>query len=119
MISGLDRPASTGIVELIPGGHYIVIAGADADAVPDEDTVEELRILAYARRNKGTLGNAAEQVAATLAETVAGGILTNSVWAQCEAASRYVSRLRASRRDKRAADGAEEAEEAARNAVEA
>ncbi len=119
MISGSDRSASVSIVELIPGEHYIVVARAGGDDVPDDDAVEELRILAYARRNKGTLGNPAEQVAATLAETVAGGILTNSVWAQCEAAARYVSRLRASRRDKRATDGAEEAEGAARRAVEA
>ena len=103
-------------IELIPGEHYIVFTDS-SDAPPDEDTVEELRIIAYARRNKGTLGPAGMQAVETLAETVATGVFTNAIWAECQAAKEYVDKLRRRRRERiqKAGEAAERALEAVQN----
>lgn len=101
------------VIELIPGEHYVVLTDS-SDALPDEDTVEELRIIAYARRNKETLGPAELQAIETLAETVAAGVFTNAVWAECQAARDYVGKLRSRRRER-----IQKAEEAAKRALEA
>lgn len=103
----------TRVVELIPGEHYVVFTDS-SDALPDEDAIEELRIIAYAQRNKGTLGPAEMQAIETLAETVAAGVFTNAVWAECQAAKDYVGKLRSRRRK-----GIQKAEEAAKRALEA
>lgn len=101
------------VIELIPGEHYIALTDS-GDALPDEDTIEELRIIAYARRNKATLGSADLHALETLAETIATGVFTNMVWAECEAAKDYVRKLRSRRRER-----IETAEEAARRALDA
>jgi hypothetical protein len=101
------------VIELIRGEHYVVFTDS-SDALPDEDTVEELRIIAYARRNKETLGPAEMQAIETLAETVATGIVTNVVWAQCQMARDYVGKLRSRRRER-----IQKAQEAAGRAIEA
>jgi hypothetical protein len=101
------------VVELIPGEHYVVFTDS-GDALPDEDVIEELKILAYAHRKKETLGPGTTQVIATLAEAVAEGIVTNVIWAGCQEAKAYVVKLRSRRREH-----LREAEEAARHALEA
>jgi len=101
------------VVELIPGERYVIVADG-TDAIPDEDVIEELRILAYAQRNKGTLGPESVQAIETLAEAVATGVITNAVWAECQEAKRFADKLR-SRRQKRI----REAEEAKKHALEA
>ena len=92
-------PATSRVVELIPGEQYIVLADS-GDALPDEDAIGELRILAYARRNKETLGPATDQVIATLAEAVASGVATNVLWAQCQQAKSFADKLRSRRRER-------------------
>ncbi len=89
--------AQSHVVELIPGEHYVVFTD-DGDALPDEEVIEELRILAYAQRGKGTLGPETAQVVETLAEAVATGVVTNVVWAECQEAKRFVDKLRDRRR---------------------
>jgi hypothetical protein len=101
------------VVELIPGEHYVVFAD-DSDAFPDEDVIEELRILAYTQRNKGTLGPGTAQVVETLAEAVATGVVTNVVWAECQEAKRFADKLRGRRRKR-----IDEADEAKKRALEA
>lgn len=101
------------VIELIPGEHYVVFTDSN-DALPDEDTIEELRIIAYAQRNKGTLGPAEVQAIETLAEAVATGVITNTVWAGCQAAKDYVGKLRSRRRER-----IRKAEEAVKRALEA
>lgn len=101
------------VVELIPGEHYIVF-NDDSGALLDEDVIEELRILAYAQRGKGTLGPGSAQAIETLAETVATGIVTNAIWAECQEAKRFADKLRSRRRGR-----VGKAEEAAQRAVEA
>jgi hypothetical protein len=101
------------VVELIPGEHYVVFAD-DSDAYLDEDVIEELRILAYAQRNKGTLGPGTLQMVETLAEAVATGVITNVVWSECQEAKRFADKLRGRRRER-----IQEAEEAKRRALEA
>jgi len=101
------------VIELIPGEHYVVFTNR-GDSLPDADTVEELRIIAYARRNKGTLGPAEIQTVETLASTVASGVVTNVVWAGCQMARDYVGKFRSRRRER-----IQKAEEAAAHALEA
>lgn len=56
--SGLSRHrARVRVVTLIPGEHYVAFFGSGDGVVPDDDAIEELRILAYTRRNKETLGS--------------------------------------------------------------
>ena len=115
----MNDPGPTGqqlrtrVIELIPGEHYLAFTDS-GDPLPDEDTIEELRVIAYARRNKGTLGPSEVQVIETLAEAVATGVLTNVIWAQCQAAKDYVDTLRSRRRER-----LQKAEDAARLALEA
>jgi hypothetical protein len=91
----LDDQAEPHVVELIPGEHYVVFFGTGDTVLPSEEGIEELRVLAYARRNKETLGTTGIQVAETLAEVVAAGVATNAIWVQCQAAARYVKQRRA------------------------
>ena len=86
--------AQAQVVTLIPGEHYVAFFGSEDGILPDDDAVEELRILAYTRRNKETLGPIGPHDVITLAEAVAGGIITNALWAECQAAARYVKRRR-------------------------
>jgi hypothetical protein len=116
MINGQEvttQQAQSHVVELIPGEHYVVFTGG-SDAVPDEDVIEELRILAYAQRSKGTLGPETVQVVETLAETVATGVITSAVWAECQEAKRFADKLRSRRRER-----IRKTEEAAKRALQA
>jgi hypothetical protein len=106
-------PAPSRVVELIPGEHYIVLTDS-GDALPDEDVIGELRILAYARRNKETLGPGTAQVIATLAEAVATGVAADALWEECQEAKSFVDKLRSRRRER-----LRKADEAARRALEA
>jgi len=101
------------VVELIPDEHYVVFTDG-SDVLPDEDAIEELRILAYAQRNKGTLGPGSALAIETLAEVVATGVITNAVWAECQEAKRFADKLRSRRRER-----VHKAEEAAQRALEA
>jgi hypothetical protein len=81
------------VLELIPGEHYLVLFVEPGD-MPDEETIEELRILAYARRRRDTLGSSKEAVVAALAQAASADGLTGSVWARCQAAISYVRNYR-------------------------
>ena len=86
---GEPIPAEPVVIELIPGEHYLVLFDKPGDA-PAEETVEELRILAYARRGHDTLGPGWDGAVATLAQAVSTGSVTGPLWAQCQAAAKYV-----------------------------
>ena len=107
------------VIELIPGEHYLVFTDPSAE-LPDEDAIEELRMIAYAQRKKETLGGPVElEAIATLAQAVATGVVTNYVWEECKAAKEYVSRVRSRRRErKEAAEAAKPTEDAANDALE-
>jgi hypothetical protein len=106
---GSVRPC---LIELIPGEHCIVFFGADP---PDEDAIEDLRILAYKCRNKDTLSVAGDaQVVPTIAEAIVSGVATNFVWQEYKAARRYLARLRDRHQGERREGGAEAAELAGR-----
>jgi hypothetical protein len=107
------QPTQSRVVELIPGEHYIVFTDA-SDVLPDEDVIEELRILAYAQRNKGTLGPGSAQAIETLAGVVASGVITDAVWAECQEAKRFADKVRSRRRER-----IRKAAEAAKHALEA
>jgi hypothetical protein len=109
----IGNPTNLHIVVLIPGQHYVVFTDV-SDLLPDDDVIEELRILAYAQRNKRTLGPETSQTIETLAEAVASGVISNTVWAECQEAKRFVDKLRSRRRRRLS-----EAEEAAQHALEA
>jgi hypothetical protein len=104
------------VVELIQDEHYVIISGGSG-AIPDEDVIGELRILAYVRRGKGTLGPESAQAVETLAEAVATGVITNTIWAGCQSAKRFAVKLRAQHRER--IRKAEEAEQRALEAVRA
>jgi hypothetical protein len=114
------EPTQPRVIELIPGEHYLVFTDPSAE-LPDEDAIEELRMIAYAQRKKETLGGPVElEAIATLAQAVATGVVTNYVWEGCKAAKEYVSRVRDRHRElKKAAEAAKPAEEAAKGALEA
>jgi len=105
--------APSRVVELIPGEHYVVFTDG-GDTLPDVDVIGELRILAYARRNKETLGPGTAQVIATLAEAVATGVATDVLWAECQEAKSFADKLRSRRRER-----LRKADEAAQHALEA
>ncbi|HXL92409.1 MAG TPA: hypothetical protein VN969_26020 [Streptosporangiaceae bacterium] len=109
----------THVVELIPGERYVVFRGTQSsetldELIPGGEAIEELRILAYAQRNKDVLGPVSEQVIMGMAEAIAGGIGTDVLWGECQALGRYVKERRASRRKP-----VEQVEEAAQLTVEA
>jgi hypothetical protein len=92
-VSTARRDTGT-VIELIPGEHYLVLFAAPGE-LPDNETIEELRILAYARRRRDTLGPGLETAIATLAQAVSADILPGSVWMRCQAAVSYVRNYRA------------------------
>lgn len=81
------------VVELIPGEHYVVLTN-DGGAFPDEDVIEELRILAYAKRGKETLGPDVAQTVASMSEAIAAGVASDLLWQECQEAKRFVDKLR-------------------------
>jgi len=106
------------LIELIPGEHYLVFFDADPGTLPDEDAIEELRILAYMARDKPVLGLAEQAVAVTVAEAVSGNLISEAIWERFPAAWRFVRHWR-ERRKSAAPATAEEAGEAAVQAVQA
>jgi hypothetical protein len=113
MLDFATPKAPSRVVELIPGEHYIVLTDG-GDPFPDEDVIGELRILAYAQRDKETLGPDTAQTVAALAEAVATGVATDVLWAECQEAKRFVDKLRSRRKER-----LRKPEEAARQALEA
>ncbi|MGH3292962.1 MAG: hypothetical protein ACRDP7_14245 [Trebonia sp.] len=105
--------APTRVAELIPGEHYVVLTDGGG-AFPDEDVIEELRILAYAKRDKETLGPDVAQTVASLSEAVAVGVASDMLWAECQEAKRFVDKLRSGRKKR-----LRKPEDAARQGLEA
>ncbi len=106
------------VLELVPGEHYVVFFDATDGDLPDADAIEELKILAQADRGKEVLGPAEAQAVISLADAVAGGLITNGLWAQCQAAASFATKRRAAKRAKTvqsAADAASLAVEAMRS----
>ncbi|GAA4592458.1 hypothetical protein GCM10023194_54320 [Planotetraspora phitsanulokensis] len=97
-----EQPDTTGswVVELIPGEEALVFL--DADDLPDEDTVSELRMQAYARQDDPTLGpGETADVLRTLAEYAASGVVGAAAVTPFTATLRYLQRWRGKRRDNR------------------
>jgi len=110
-----ESPSGPTVLELVPGEHYVVFFRVADGDLPDEDAVEELKILAHAELGKEVLGPAETQAVISLAEAVAGGLITNGLWAQCQAAASFVAKRRAAKKAKTVHNAAD----AARLAVEA
>jgi hypothetical protein len=88
------------VVTLIPGEDYLVFVNPGPDDLPDEVTIQELRIQAYQRRNKATLGasDLAVEMVRTLVDYAAAGIVGAVALAPFHATGRYIKQWRAKRR---------------------
>jgi hypothetical protein len=109
------------LIELIPGERYLVFFDADPDTLPDEDAIEELRLMAYMARRKPVLGPVEQIVEAavlSVAETVSGNLISEAISERFPAARRFMRRWR-ERRKSAAPVTTEEAKEAAALAAQA